>query len=138
MKDEVLMTNISQNRPISPHLTIYKPIPTMVMSIVHRATGVALYAGTVLVVWWLWAAASGPEAFDTVNAVLGSLLGRLVLFGYTWALLHHMLGGIRHFFWDMGYGFDKHTSTRTAWGILACSIVLTVLVWIAGYAARGF
>lgn len=132
------MTNLSQNRPISPHLTIYKPIPTMVMSIVHRATGIALYAGTVLVVWWLVAAASGPEHFDRANAVFGSLIGRLVLFGYTWALIHHMLGGIRHFFWDLGYGFEKETSTRTAWGILACSIVLTVLIWIAGYAARGF
>ena len=132
------MTNISQNRPISPHLTIYKPIPTIVMSIVHRATGIALYAGTVLVVWWLLAAASGPEQFDRANAVFGSLIGRLVLFGYTWALIHHMLGGIRHFFWDLGYGFEKETSVRTAWGILAGSIVLTVLIWIAGYAARGF
>jgi succinate dehydrogenase / fumarate reductase flavoprotein subunit len=91
------MTNVTQNRPLSPHLSIYKQIPTMVMSIVHRFTGMALYAGTLLVAWWLVAAASGEAYFDWVNGIFGSILGRLVLFGYTWALLHHMLGGIRHF-----------------------------------------
>lgn len=130
------MTQATRNRPLSPHLSIYKPIPTMVMSIVHRITGAALYVGTVLVVWWLVAAASGAAYFDWVNAIFGSLLGRLVLFGYTWALIHHMLGGIRHFVWDMGYGFDKHVSTKMAWATLAGSIVLTILVWIAGYATR--
>ena len=130
------MTQATRNRPLSPHLSIYKPIPTMVMSIVHRITGAALYVGTVLVVWWLVAAASGAVYFDWVNAIFGSLLGRLVLFGYTWALIHHMLGGIRHFVWDLGYGFDKHVTTKMAWATLAGSIVLTVLIWIAGYATR--
>lgn len=130
------MTQASRNRPLSPHLSIYKPIPTMVMSIVHRITGAALYVGTVLVVWWLVAAASGAVYFDWVNAIFGSLLGRLVLFGYTWALIHHMLGGIRHFVWDMGHGFDKHVSTKMAWATLAGSVVLTILIWIAGYATR--
>lgn len=130
------MTQATRNRPLSPHLSIYKPIPTMVMSIVHRITGAALYVGTVLVVWWLVAAASGAAYFDWVNAIFGSLLGRLVLFGYTWALIHHMLGGIRHFVWDMGHGFDKHVSTKMAWATLAGSIVLTILIWIAGYATR--
>jgi succinate dehydrogenase / fumarate reductase cytochrome b subunit len=105
------MTNVTQNRPLSPHLSIYKQIPTMVMSIVHRFTGMALYAGTLLVAWWLVAAASGEAYFDWVNGIFGSILGRLVLFGYTWALLHHMLGGIRHFIWDTGRGFDPATST---------------------------
>lgn len=131
------MTQASRNRPLSPHLSIYKPIPTMVMSIVHRITGAALYIGTVLVVWWLVAAASGAAYYDWVNAIFGSFLGRLVLFGYTWALIHHMLGGIRHFVWDMGHGFDKHVSTKMAWATLAGSIVLTLVVWIAAYAARG-
>jgi succinate dehydrogenase / fumarate reductase cytochrome b subunit len=130
------MTQATRNRPLSPHLSIYKPIPTMVMSIVHRITGAALYVGTVLVVWWLVAAASGAEYYDWVNAIFGSLLGRLVLFGYTWALVHHMLGGIRHFVWDMGHGFDKQVSTKMAWATLAGSIVLTILIWIAGYATR--
>jgi succinate dehydrogenase / fumarate reductase cytochrome b subunit len=135
-KDKVPMTNVTQNRPLSPHLSIYKQIPTMVMSIVHRFTGMALYAGTLLVAWWLVAAASGEAYFDWVNGIFGSILGRLVLFGYTWALLHHMLGGIRHFIWDTGRGFDPATSTKMAWATLAGSITLTILVWIAGYAAR--
>lgn len=130
------MTNVTQNRPLSPHLSIYKQIPTMVMSIVHRFTGMVLYAGTLLVAWWLVAAASGEAYFDWVNGIFGSILGRLVLFGYTWALLHHMLGGIRHFIWDTGRGFDPATSTKMAWATLAGSITLTILVWIAGYATR--
>lgn len=130
------MTNVTQNRPLSPHLTIYKQIPTMVMSIAHRFTGMALYAGTVLVAWWLVAAASGEAYFDWVNGIFGSILGRLVLFGYTWALLHHMLGGIRHFIWDTGRGFDPKTSTMMAWATIAGSSILTILVWVAGYATR--
>jgi succinate dehydrogenase / fumarate reductase cytochrome b subunit len=100
------MTNVTQNRPLSPHLSIYKQIPTMVMSIVHRFTGMALYAGTLLVAWWLVAAASGEAYFDWVNGIFGSILGRLVLFGYTWALLHHMLGGIRQSVNIGGRAFD--------------------------------
>tara|TARA_R110002126_G_scaffold44807_11_gene127486 strand:- start:1388 stop:1783 length:396 start_codon:yes stop_codon:yes gene_type:complete len=130
------MGNTPQSRPLSPHISIYKPIPTMVMSIIHRITGAALYFGTMLVAWWLIAAASGEAYFDYVNSIFGSILGRLVLFGYTWALIHHMLGGIRHFVWDMGKGFDKDVTTKMAWATLAGSIVLTILVWIAGYAAR--
>jgi succinate dehydrogenase / fumarate reductase cytochrome b subunit len=130
------MTNVTQNRPLSPHLSIYKQIPTMVMSIVHRITGMALYAGTLLVALWLFAAASGEGTFDWVNGLFGSILGRLVLLGYTWALVHHMLGGLRHFVWDTGRGFDPQTSTKMAWATLAGSIILTVLIWIAGYAVR--
>lgn len=130
------MTNGTQNRPLSPHLSIYKLIPTMVMSILHRITGAALYAGTVLVAWWLVAAASGPDYFEWVNGILGSFLGRLVLFGYTWALVHHMLGGIRHFVWDTGRGLEKQLATKMAWATLAGSSILTVLIWIAGYATR--
>ncbi|MCI5075013.1 succinate dehydrogenase, cytochrome b556 subunit [Oricola sp.] len=117
-------------RPLSPHLQIYKPIPTMMMSIVHRITGVALYAGTLLVAWWLIAAASGPDYFDFVNAVLGSWFGILVLFGFTWALIHHMLGGLRHFAWDLGYLFEKRTSTKLAYATIIASVALTLLIWI--------
>ncbi|MFZ1814984.1 MAG: succinate dehydrogenase, cytochrome b556 subunit [Rhizobiaceae bacterium] len=123
-------------RPLSPHLQIYKPIPTMVMSILHRLTGVALYMGTLLLVWWLVAAASGPAYFGWVSGIFSSLLGRAILFGFTWALMHHMLGGIRHFIWDMGHWFDKHTSTRLAWATLGGSLSLTVLVWIIFYTVR--
>ena len=109
----------------------------MTMSIVHRITGVALYFGTLLIVWWLVAAAASESYFDLVGWVFGSWIGRLVLLGYTWALMHHMLGGIRHFIWDTGAAMDKHTASKLAWASLAVSLALTLLIWIAGYAARG-
>jgi succinate dehydrogenase / fumarate reductase cytochrome b subunit len=123
-------------RPLSPHLQIYRPMLTMMMSIVHRITGGALYFGTILLAWWLVAAASGPKAFDTAQWVFGSWVGKLVLFGYTWALLHHMLGGIRHFIWDMGYGFTHPAREHLARATLAGSIVLTVLIWLVAMLVR--
>ncbi|MDF1778077.1 MAG: succinate dehydrogenase, cytochrome b556 subunit [Rhizobiaceae bacterium] len=123
------MANATQNRPLSPHLSIYKLTPTMMMSIVHRITGGALYFGTLLVAWWLIAAAAGPAYFEFANGIFGSIIGRLVLFGYTWALLHHMLGGLRHLVWDTGHGLDKHVSTKMAWLVLAGSISLTIILW---------
>jgi succinate dehydrogenase / fumarate reductase cytochrome b subunit len=130
------MANAAKNRPLSPHLQIYRPIPTMMSSIIHRITGMALYFGTILVAWWLIAAASGPEYFATANWVFGSWIGRLVLFGFTWALVQHMLGGLRHFVWDLGYGFDKHLTTRVAKITFVAAPVITILLWIAGYMAR--
>lgn len=130
------MANVTNNRPLSPHLQIYKPIPTMVMSIVHRITGGALYFGTLLVVWWLVAAATGEPYFGWVSWFMGTWFGKLVLFGYTWALLHHMLGGMRHLMWDLGYGFDKHFASRLAKANLIGSVILTVAVWVVGYAIR--
>lgn len=124
-------------RPLSPHLSVYRLIPTMLMSIVHRITGGALYFGTLLVAAWLIAAATSPEWFDAVAWLYGSWIGRLVLFGYTWALIHHMLGGIRHLIWDTGSLLEKHTATRMAQATIVASVALTVLVWIAGYMARG-
>jgi len=124
-------------RPLSPHLTVYRPSITMTMSIVHRITGSALYFGTLLVAWWLIAASTSERYFDFVNVVYGSWIGRLVLLCYTWALMHHMLGGIRHFIWDTGAGLEKHTASKLAWANLIGSIALTILIWIAGYAARG-
>jgi succinate dehydrogenase / fumarate reductase, cytochrome b subunit len=129
-------THLKAARPLSPHLTVFRPLITMVMSIVHRITGGALYVGMVLLAWWLLAAASGPQAFETASAVFGSWFGRLVLFGFTWALLHHMLGGIRHLIWDTGAGFDPPVANKLAWATLIGSVTLTLLVWIAGYALR--
>jgi succinate dehydrogenase / fumarate reductase cytochrome b subunit len=123
-------------RPLSPHLQIYRPMLTMMMSIVHRITGSALYFGTLLLAWWLVAAASGPKAFETAQWVFGSWVGKLVLFGYTWALLHHMLGGIRHFIWDAGRGFTHPAREYLARATLAGSIVLTVLIWLVFMLAR--
>lgn len=124
------MSEVKSNRPLSPHLSIYRFRPTMAMSIVHRITGVALYFGTILIVWWLVAAASGDDAFETASWVFGSIIGILVLIGYSWALLHHALGGIRHFIWDTGHGLAKETSTRLARMTLIGSISLTVLLWL--------
>ena len=124
-------------RPLSPHLQVYRLIPTMLMSIVHRITGCALYFGILLVLAWLVAAATSESWFDCVSALYGSWVGRLVLFGYTWALLHHLLGGIRHLVWDAGKGFEKHFATRDAIAMPVVSAVLTVLLWIVGYLARG-
>ena len=132
------MSNVELNdkRPLSPHLSIYKPIPTMVMSILHRITGAGLYFGMLLFAWWIFAAATGAAYFEWVNAFFASWFGRLVLLGFTWALMHHAVGGIRHLFWDTGRGFHKHTSTKLAWLTLASSIALTILIWIAAYSLR--
>lgn len=130
-------TQAGRGRPLSPHLQIYKPMLTMMMSIVHRITGAALYFGTVLLAWWLIAAASGPDAFETVQWFMGSILGRLILLGYTWALIHHMLGGLRHLVWDTGRGFDLNTVEFMAKATLGGSIILTVIVWVIGYAMMG-
>lgn len=117
-------------RPLSPHLQVYSPLINMMMSIVHRITGAALYFGTLLLAWWLIAAATGPEYFAYVSSLFGTWFGTLVLFGYTWALLHHMLGGIRHLIWDTGRGYDLKTVDLLSWGTLAGSLALTALVWL--------
>lgn len=122
-------------RPLSPHLQIYSPLINMVMSIVHRLTGAALYVGTLLVVWVLVAAASGPDYFNYVTGLLGTWPGLLVLFGYTWALLHHAVGGIRHFIWDTGHGYELATVDLLSWGSLVVSVALTLLIW--GYVLLG-
>lgn len=130
------MANIDtrSNRPLSPHLQVYKMLFTMLMSIVHRITGTALYFGTILMVYWLLAGASGPEAYNTAMDLFGSFLGRLILFGFTWALMHHMLGGIRHFIWDTGRGLDAKSRNWLARATLAGSLSLTLILWIIGYA----
>ena len=130
------MANATNNRPLSPHLQIYKPIPTMVASIVHRITGGALYFGTLLVAWWLIALASGPAYYDWVNWAMGTIIGRLILIGYTWALVHHMLGGLRHFMWDLGHGFEKHFTPKLAKASWVVSICLTALIWVIALIVR--
>ena len=128
--------NARRERPLSPHLSVFRPLITMVMSIVHRITGAGLYFGMLFLAWWLVAAATGPEAFATANAFFGSLFGRLILFGFTWALVHHMLGGVRHLVWDAGHGFDPQAATRSAWASLVGSVSLTLVIWIVGYMVR--
>ncbi|MFC3675083.1 succinate dehydrogenase, cytochrome b556 subunit [Ferrovibrio xuzhouensis] len=126
------MANVE--RPLSPHLQIYRWPVTMATSILHRATGIALAVGSLLLAWWLLAAAAGPDYYTMVQAIMGSWLGRLVLFGFTWALLYHLLSGIRHLFWDTGRGFELPAANRASWLVIAGSVVLTVLAWILAYA----
>lgn len=108
----------------------------MLMSILHRITGGALYFGMALFAWWLFSAAAGPAYFDWVNGLFASLLGRLVLLGFTWALIHHMIGGIKHLVQDTGRAMEKHFTTRMARFQLAASLLLTILVWWLAYAMR--
>lgn len=116
-------------RPLSPHLTVYRVTLTMAMSIIHRITGAALYVGTLLLVIWLAAAAIGGPALDFVHAFFGFWLGQLILFGYTWALFHHMLGGLRHFVWDTGNALDHPAREWLVRVQLAASIILTLAAW---------
>ena len=130
-------TKIRVERPLSPHIQVYRWTLTMAMSIAHRATGIALYFGTILLAWWLISASNGPNRYAEVQWFMSTFIGRLVLFGYTWALLHHMLGGIRHLIWDLGYAFgpnEREWLTRaTAFG----AAVLTLMLWIVGYLGMG-
>ncbi len=127
----------TQNRPLSPHLQVYRPQLTSMLSFSHRATGVALAVGTLLLVWWLVAAASGPEAFAVVQGFIGSILGRLLLFGWTLALFYHLCNGIRHLFWDAGYGFELKQAYASGWLVLLASLALTLLAWVWGYSVLG-
>lgn len=117
-------------RPLSPHLQIYRWYFTMALSIAHRASGVALAAGLVLLTWWLVALASGPDYFALVQGVMGNVLGGLILFGYTFVLLYHLANGIRHLAWDAGWGFEKEQARQSGMLVLAAAGGLTVLVWM--------
>jgi succinate dehydrogenase / fumarate reductase cytochrome b subunit len=123
-------------RPLSPHLQVYRLIPTMAASITHRITGCALYVGTLIVAWWITAAAGPPDYYNFVSGIIGSWFGQLVLFGYTWALMFHMLGGIRHLVWDTAAYMEKRTATTLAIATAIGSVVLTLAVWIAVFALR--
>lgn len=124
-------------RPLSPHLSIYRPLINMMMSIVHRITGTALYFGTLLLAAWLVAAAMGETQFDLVNGLLGHPIGKLVLFGYTWALIHHMLGGLRHLLWDTGRGLQIWQVNVLSWMTILGSISLTLALWAFAFVLKG-
>ena len=125
------------NRPLSPHLQIYRPQLTSVLSILHRITGVALAVGTILLVYWLIAAASGPEAFAAANGIIGSWIGLILLFGWTFALFFHLANGIRHLFWDAGLGFELKTVYASGWTVVVVASALTLIAFIAGFALMG-
>ncbi len=117
-------------RPLSPHLQIYRWYLTMAMSIAHRASGVGLALGLLLLTWWLTALARGPEAFALVRAAIDNPLGGLVLFGYTLAAFYHMTNGVRHLVWDLGIGLEKETAERSGLLVLAVAGGATLLLWL--------
>lgn len=124
-------------RPLSPHLQVYRWRVTMLNSIIHRVSGVALGTGTVLLAGWLLAVASGPEAFSLVKELFGHWFGRLVLFGFSWGLIYHLLSGIRYLFWTAGLGFEVDVAEKWGWAILAASVFFTLLAWGFGYGLLG-
>lgn len=119
---------VKGNRPLSPHLTIYRPQMSSISSILVRISGVALSFGFVLIVWWLLAASTNIKYFESANSILSSWFGIVVLIGSVWALCYHSLGGIRHLIWDMGYGFDLKTADRMGWAVIIGSFVLTFVI----------
>ena len=121
-------------RPLSPHLQVYRWPVTMAASILNRMTGIAISVGTLLMVWWLVAAATSPAAFATAQGFIGSWLGLLMLFGWTASLFYHTFAGLRHMAWDMGYGFDKPGLNPISWLVMGATVVATLLVWVIGLA----
>jgi len=118
-------------------LQIYRWQLTSVLSILHRLTGLALAAGTLLLVYWLVATAAGQPAFTAAQELVGSILGRVLLFGWTVALFYHLLNGIRHLMWDAGRGFELRAAYASGWTVVIAAVALSLIAWIAGYAARG-
>ncbi|MEL6477672.1 MAG: succinate dehydrogenase, cytochrome b556 subunit [Pseudomonadota bacterium] len=120
------------NRPLSPHLQVYRPQITSVLSILHRATGAGLLIGAIGVVWWLLAAATSAEYFAYVDGVLTSWIGTLVMLGSAWALCYHLANGIRHLIWDMGLGFELDQVTKSGFAAVGASVVLTLALIVIG------
>ena len=127
----------TKERPLSPHLQVYRPQLTSVLSILHRITGTALAVGLLLLVCWLLAVATGAGFYDAVQAFNASWLGRALLFGWSFALFYHLCNGIRHLAWDAGYGYEMVAVNRSGWMVVAASVALTVLAWIWGYSSMG-
>lgn len=125
---------ISDPRPLSPHLQVYRWQLTSVLSILHRASGVALSAGTILLVWWLVAAAEGPDSYGWAQAFLGSWIGRILLFGWSLALFYHLCNGLRHLWWDTGRGLELRQVYAGGWTVVGATVVLTAIAWILGIA----
>ena len=122
----------SSNRPLSPHLQVYRPQLTSILSITHRATGMALSFGIILLIAWILATAAGENYFNTVNSIITSWFGKLVLVGFTWALFYHLCNGVRHLFWDAGFGFELSTVYKSGYATVAASVLLTAAAWIIG------
>ena len=137
MSDAKAQSRGPQDRPMSPHVQVWRWHVTMFTSILHRATGVALYVGLLAVAGWVVALAAGPDAFHGYGALLASPLGLLVLFGLTFSFLYHLANGVRHLFWDAGKGFEPKTADMTSWAVIAFGAVASVLIWIIAFLSKG-
>jgi len=135
MVDNMNMSD--ETRPLSPHIQIYRPQVTSVLSITHRVTGVMLACAAVLLTYWLASAAYGPASFDRAQAVLESWFGRLVLFGFTFSLFYHLCNGVRHLGWDLGWGFDLVKLRITGVVVIIAALGLTVVSWMMAYGHVG-
>lgn len=126
-------TRSAHSRPLSPHLQIYRPQLTSVLSIFHRITGAALTVGLFVVAGWIVSVAMGAQSYTRYTELLHTILGTIVLVGFSWALFYHLGNGIRHLFWDMGKGFDLKDAYRSGWAVVICSFLLTALCWVSVY-----
>ena len=124
------------DRPLSPHLMIYRPLYQMLLSITHRITGVGLSLGLLLVTWWFFALAIGEDYFEIADGVMNSVVGALILIASLWALMFHLCNGIRHLFWDGGYGFELKTAWRSGLAVIFGSIILTIVVVVLSMGVR--
>lgn len=123
-----------RERPLSPHLQVYRWPLTMALSILHRASGVALAVGSIVLVWWLMAVAAGGDHYQRFVECASSVIGQIALFGWTLAMMFHLLNGVRHLFWDSGWGFERARAQQTGWAVVAGTVLLTVAIWLL---ARG-
>jgi len=130
-------TTGAPDRPLSPHLTIYRWQVTMIASITHRITGIALVVGALCLAWWLVAISNGPEGYEIFLQYAASPLGLLILFGFTWSLAFHLLNGVRHLAWDLGYGFNKHTATKTGTLVFVLSFVIAAAFFACALLGHG-
>lgn len=125
------------NRPLSPHMQVYRWQWTMALSIIHRATGIALAVGALMMVCWLVSVAQGGDAYTALNGFLSSWIGRLMLFGWTWSLLYHLANGIRHLAWDTGSGLELDAARNTGYAATVFSVLGTIALWAAAYSMTG-
>ncbi|MGA8259377.1 MAG: succinate dehydrogenase, cytochrome b556 subunit [Arenicellales bacterium] len=129
------MANI--NRPLSPHLQVYRWQLTSVLSITHRATGVVLSAGVPFLLYWIWSLTAGADAYANAQWFFGSIIGRLLLLGFSFSLFYHLCNGVRHLFWDIGKGLEIRHVYRSGWIVVVAAVALTLVAWLAAYAVRG-
>ncbi|MEN4903097.1 succinate dehydrogenase, cytochrome b556 subunit [Luteimonas sp. TWI1416] len=120
------------NRPLSPHLQVYRPQMTSTMSILHRITGISLAVGGISLVWWLMSIAAGGEAYEFASRQWASPMGLIFLFGFTLALIYHLLNGIRHLLWDAGWGFEIPKAYASGYAVFVVGFLITGIIWFFG------